>query len=318
MTRILVLLSLLWSMPTLAVGVVQDTVLQETLVLLDVRLNGVDPVHATQLFDDVGQRTGRTATQVRQHLQARLQHVRQLQNTNPDSWRAILDLRAETMSRRQVQRLLREFTGLANRVLRGKDDYLLGTGVRWAANEARVPVEEAGTFARRLIAHGVIDTTTEWHPERRELMVSGWTEPFEVALAPLYAYFQTDEEVYVREAVRDVQRFIVPRVVRRLPASRGVKYAVRDRNVTPLIDPQLDLRLRVLGMHFGGTNADLMPCMDVSARLTRIATAVVVWETTLAHCTAQHGSASTNELDAFYEEISDLLYDRIDAYLETR
>lgn len=304
--------------PSVQSTVVQDTVLQETLVLLDARLNAADPVHAARLFDDVARRTNRTGTQVRQHLQTRLEQFRQLHDTDPAAWGQILDLRPDTMSRRQVQRLLQRLGELTDRVLSARHDYLLGTGIRWAANQAHVPVDETGTFVRRLIAHGVIDTATAWEPERRELMVSGWTEPFEVPLAPLLTYFETEEEAYVREAVRDVQRFIVPRVVRRLPASRGVEYAVRDRNVTPLIDPEFELRLTVLGLRFSGTNADLLPCMDVGARLSTVPGDVVVWETTLSHCTTEHGSASTTELDAFYEEISDLLYERIDGYFESR
>ena len=115
-----------------------------------------------------------------------------------------------------------------------------------------------------------------------------------------------------------VQRFVVPRVVRRLPASRGVKYAVRDRNVTPLIDPEFNLRIRVLSMRFGGTNADLLPCMDVSVSLIATATEINTWQSTIAHCTVVNGSATTNELDNFYEEMADLIYERVDGYFETR
>ena len=130
--------------------------------------------------------------------------------------------------------------------------------------------------------------------------------------------FDTDEEAYVREAVRDVQRFVVPRVVRRLPASRGVLYAVRDRNVNALIDPRFNLRITVQSLRFSGTNTNLLPCMDVNASLIDIDTEVTTWQTTLSHCTQEHGSATTNELDDFYEEIADFIYERVDGHFETR
>jgi hypothetical protein len=318
---ILILATLLcWlsALPTLAAGVVQDTVLQETLVLLDERLNGADPVHATHLFADVGERAARTPPQVREHLLLRLRDFDNLADTDTTAWKAALDLRARSMSKRQVERLLRELSDISERVLRDDSDYLVGTGIRWAAHEARVPEAEATLFTRHLVAHGVIDTTTEWIPEQRGLMVSGWTEPYESSLNPLYVFFDTDEEAYVREAMRDIQRFVVPRVVSRLPASRGVKYAVRDRNVTPLIDPEFNLRIRVLSMRFGGTNADLLPCMDVSVSLIATATEINTWQSTIAHCTVVNGSATTNELDNFYEEMADLIYERVDGYFETR
>ena len=317
MTRLL-FLCVLWAVPATAAGVVQDSVLQETLTLLTARLADAGPVHAKQLFADVAETTSRSPQQVRHHLLTRLEDFRQFPDTDPDVWQAALNLRVETMSQRQAQRLLRELTGLARRVLHDDRDYLVGTGIRWAANEAHVPENEGGTFARRLIASGVIDTTTEWVPPAHGLVVSGWTEPFEVGLTALTAFFATDEEAYVREAVRDVQRFVVPRVVRRLPTSRGVQYAVRDRNVTNLIEPELDLRLTVMNLRFSGTNADLVPCMDVSARLTTIDQGVVTWQTTLSHCTRDHGSSTTSELDAFYEEIADIIYQRVDGHFETR
>ena len=318
MNRIALTFCLLWAIPCLATGVVQDTVLQETLVLLDERLAGADPVHAARLFKDVAGRTSRTTQQVRHHLQARLDDFGGLRDTDPTVWKEVLDLRAESMSERQVKRLLRELTGISDRVLGADSDYLVGTGIRWAAYEARVPEDEAGTFARYLVAHGVIDTTTEWVPEPVGLMVSGWTDPYEFGLSPLYGFFDTDEEAYVREAVRDVQHFVVPRVVRRLPASRGVLYAVRDRNVNALIDPRFNLRITVQSLRFSGTNTDLLPCMDVTASLIDIDTEVTTWQTTLSHCTQEHGSATTNELDDFYEEIADLIYERVDGHFETR
>ena len=317
-TRIIGFLAVFWALPLAATGVVQDTVLQEALVLLDARLASADPVHAVRLFDDIGNRTSRTSSQVRRHLQIRLEDFADLHDSNPAAWQTALGLRADTMSERQVKRLVRELSGISSRILQSDSDYLVGTGIRWAAHEARVPETEAELFARRLVAHGVIDTTTEWAPEPVGLMVSGWTDPYEFNLDPLYIFFDTDEEAFVRESVRDVQRFVVPRVVRRLPASRGVQYAVRDRNVTPLIDPQYNLRISVLSLRFGGTNADLMPCMDVNASLPATETGGSVWQSTLSHCTREHGSASTNELDDFFEEISDLIFERVDGHFETR
>ncbi len=326
MTRILLprsfclfcLFCLLRAVPVTAAGVVQDTILQETVVLLNARLASADPVHTERLFADVAARTSRSPQQIRDHLLARLEAFRDLANTDPAAWQAILDLRVETMSQRQTNRLLDKLTLLSRRVLRSDNDYLAGTGIRWAANEAHVPENEGSTFARRLVAHAVIDTTTEWVPPALGLVVSGWTDPYEFSLEPLYAFFATAEEAYVREAVRDVQRFIVPRAVRRLAKSRGVLYAVRDRDVTTLIDPEAELRLTVLGLRFGGTNADLLPCMDISARLSTISSGTVTWQTTIAYCSQSHGSATTNELDAFYEEVADIIYQRVDGHFETR
>lgn len=301
-----------------AAGVVTDTLLQETLVLLDERLNSPAPVHAVALLDDAADRSRASTGQLRGHLLQRLDEFSQLADTDSAAWRAVLDLRDESMSQRQARRLLRELVGLSRRVLESSDDYLLGTGIRWAGAEAHVPQDEASGFARRLVAHGIVDTTTEWAPEPKGLVVSGWTEQYEFSLDPLYVFFDTDNESFVTEAVRDIQRFVVPRAVRRLPSSRGVRYAVRDRNVTTLIDPDLELRITVVSLRFGGSNVDLKPCMDVQLELTRLADDATTWRSSIAHCTEENGSASVNELDNFYEEVADLIYDEVDTHFETR
>jgi hypothetical protein len=318
MSRLFFLCLLLLAARAHGAGVVSDTLLQETLVRLDERLAGADPVRALRLVDDVAAATSRTPKQVRRHLLQRLEDLAGLAEADTAAWRGVLALRVESMSRRQAKRYLDRLQQIARRVLRSEEEYLLGTGIRWAAREARVPEEEAEIFARRLVAHGIVDTTTEWAPEPKGLMVSGWTEPYEFSLQPLRIFFDSDDDDFVREAVRDVQRFVVPRVVRRLPASRGVRYAVRDRNVTVLIEPDYDLRVRVLSLRFDGSNANLLPCMDVDLSLVNMQSERPDWQTTLSHCTQTHGSASTDELDAFYEELADLIYARVDEHFETR
>lgn len=318
MNRLSLLCLLLLAARVDGAGVVSDTLLQETLVRLDERLAGADPVRALRLVDDVAAATEHTPEQVRRHLLRRLDDLAGLAEADTAAWRAMLALRVESMSRRQAKRYLDRLQQIAGRVLRSEEEYLLGTGIRWAAREARVPEEEAETFARRLVAHGIVDTTTEWAPEPKGLMVSGWTEPYEFSLQPLRIFFDSDNDDFVREAVRDVQRFVVPRVVRRLPASRGVRYAVRDRNVTVLIEPDYDLRVRVLSLRFDGSNANLLPCMDLDLSLVDTQSERAEWQTTLSHCTQTHGSASTDELDAFYEEVADLIYARVDEHFESR
>jgi len=58
--------------------------------------------------------------------------------------------------------------------------------------------------------------------------------------------------------------------------------------------------------------------MDVNTSLIDITSGGIAWQSTLSHCTKEHGSGTTNELDAFYEEIADLLYERVDGHFETR
>lgn len=309
--------ALLGAAPALAARAVEDTVLQAALVLLGERLAGPDPVQTAAIVADVGRRTRRSPEQVRAHLRSRLEGFAALPDVDPEAWRAIVDLRATATSRRQAERFLRQVVAGSRDILADDGDYLVGTSVHWAARSARIPVDEATGYVRRLVAHGIVDTTAVWVPEPKGLVVSGWTERYEYSLDPLLKFFDTQNEDYVREAVRDVQRFVVPRLVGLLPASRGVRYAVRDRDATALIDPDYSVRVVVQSLRFAGTNADLLPCLDARVELVATATAQTAWTGAVSWCTQRQGSAHVHELDPFYDEVAQQLYARLDEYFET-
>lgn len=317
MTRLTVLPLLLLLPADRVCAAVADTVLQQTLVALQQRLGQPEPLYASRLVAQVGERTGRAPAQVRRHLLDRLDDLADLADADPEAWSAVLALGGDQLSRRQAQRLVRQVIAGARDVLGHDGDYLVEAAVHWAAREARVPGAEAAAYVDRLVAHGLADTAPGWTPVPVGVVVSGWTEPYELGLEPLFAFFATREEGTVREAVRDLQRFLVPRLVRHLRQSPSVRFAVRDRDLTALVDPEYQLRLVVQGLRFAGTNADLLPCMDLSVDLVDRAAGATAWKADLSHCTQDHGSASVHELDPFYDEVAELVCARLDQYLQT-
>ena len=308
---------LLLTAPAVAGRPVGDPVLQDLLLRLDARLDEPAPLHAAQLLAATGQATGQSATEIRAHLRGRLAALAALRADAPEAWSALLDLDAENVSRRQADRLLTEVLAATDDILASDDDYLLRVSIRHVARRARMPGPQAYGFVRCLIVHGITDTTQDWAPEPVGFVISGWTEAYEYSLDPLFLFFATEDEAFVLEAVRDVQRFVVPRLASLLPRSRGASFALRDRELTALVDPEYRAHVVVQSLRFGGTGTDLRPCADLRLEVTAAATAAAVWSTTLSHCTQTHGSARTRELGPFFDEIAELLAARLDAWLET-
>jgi hypothetical protein len=295
---------------------VDDPVVQGTLLLLQERLAGPTPTRAKTLIAEVGVTTRQSPAQVRQRLLEALTALSSLSDRDTEAWRAVLE-QHETISRRQARRLVREFVATSNDILRSDDDYLLNTSVRWVARSARVPVDETDLFLRQLVAHGIADTTQDWSPEPVGLVVSGWSETYEFKLDPLFLFFDTQLETEARESVRDLQRHIVPRLVRDLAGSEAVRFAFRDRDITALVDPEYAAHVVVQSLRFTGSNADLLPCMDLRLELADKATERIVWQSELSHCTQSHGSATTDRLAPFYDEIARLLSTQLEGYLYT-
>ena len=112
-----------------------------------------------------------------------------------------------------------------------------------------------------------------------------------------------------------LHRFMVPALVRRLPLSPHVRWAVRQREYNPLIEPRYRVHIGVDDLTFAGSNRDLRPCMEATVDLYRWpdATPENTWK--ISHCSVTHGSASTHELGPFYLEVADEIRMLVDAYV---
>ena len=138
-------------------------------------------------------------------------------------------------------------------------------------------------------------------------LVVGHTNPFEAALDPLFLFFDTEDEAFVREQVREVQRFLVPALVRRLPELDAIRWAVRERESNALVIPDYQLRVGIDELRFVGSNLDLKPCIETTLEVTQWESQVRLMEESFSFCSEQYGSATSRELAPFWDEAADAI-----------
>lgn|GEM_PF-1943898 len=286
----------------------EDPILLATLQHLDQGLRSAAPVRTSELLAHVAQTTSCSRQQVRAHLMDRLQALEDLRQQGGDDWDRLVDLGGE-LSRRQLSRFIDHLGQDLREILRSSDDYLLDTSLRWAARGARIPAQEALQFAHRIVATQLVDDPLAPAPEPVGVVVNGWTEKYEFRLEPLLIYLESEDEDAAREAVRDIQRFIVPGVARGLPSVPGVAWAFRQRDLTTLVDPAYDIRLRVRTLRFSGLSTNLQPCIDVGIEIIDTQSHAAVSEFDVAHCGGV--SVSPRRLSLFFDEVADVVVDTL-------
>ncbi|MFH1567842.1 MAG: hypothetical protein ABIL09_07555 [Gemmatimonadota bacterium] len=249
-------------------------------------------------------RLGLPAGQLRAGLGGQLQRFEAaLDSAGPD--REVLEgLGEPELTAGQTRRYLRELAAAGRALLDPEASYVVEARLRWAARRARVPAAKAGPVLDRLLAQGLGTDAAADTGAGEGLVVSGWTSQYDLAVEPLYLFLDTQDAAAVREAVRDVQRFVVPPVVRLLARSPRVRFAVRDRDLTALVDPTYQLHIEVQALRFAGTNTDLRPCLEATLSLTPFGQERPAWSAPLDWCTEVHGSAAVHRLDPFFEEVA--------------
>lgn len=218
-------------------------------------------------------------------------------------WQDVMARRGELSSKRAYKLLEHTAAGVRT-MLQSPDKYLIEFNVRQAARRAKLTEEEAVPFLLKsldlLASYGEDEGTVRQYG----LLVSGHTNRFEINKDPLYLFFNTQDEAFVLEEVREIQRFIIPRVVRQATDAPTVKYAVRLREKTALVRPEFHLVIGVDNLYFTGSNVDLRPCVEATLQLLRLPQEEAVATRQLQYCTEASGSKNAEDLHPFYDEVA--------------
>ena len=297
-------------------SVTDDPILMAALRYLDAGLQASAPIRTSHLLQHVAQITHRSEADIRHHLLGRLQDLADLNQDRDEGWSTVLESREE-LSKRQVSRLLDHLGQGLGKILASQDDFLLDTNLRWAARGARTPPEEALQFFSRLVRDQLVNDPLVAAVEPVGVVVNGWTEKYDYKLEPLFIYLDSEDEAAAREAVRDAQRFIVPGVVRGLPTVPSIAWAFRQRDLTSLVDPAYDIRIRVQSMRFKGLTTNLQPCINLGLDVLDTQTGRSVYYEDIDHCTQLGAAAADHRLGPFVAEVANLVVDTLARQLST-
>ena len=276
------------------------------------------PHYSEEAMAKLVQASGLEEKEVRTRLLAGLKEMEQHRKKKTDTWKELTQLGREEVSQDQTGKFMHKlFQGL-EKTLKGKGNYLLDSSVERASGRARIFADQGYFLVAALLDAGRVTDDDDGPKQAFKLLVSGHTNPFELNKDPLFLFLGSRDEDFVLEEVREMQRFVVPRLITKMPQSPVIKWAVRQRESNVLVQPDYHLTFGVDGLHFAGSNTDLRPCMEATIELTNVPTKKVVLRKSFKHCTEKHGSATTHQLHPFYDEMAQTVYDMIDGYLAQR
>ena len=96
-------------------------------------------------------------------------------------------------------------------------------------------------------------------------------------------------------------------MVRRLPESAAILWAVRERESNALVLPDYHLRVGIDNFSFSGSNFDLKPCIETTIDLVHWKSKVQLMQESFSFCGEKNGSATTRELAPFWNEAADAI-----------
>lgn len=264
--------------------------------------------YSQDLLNRIAQESGVPVEELRPQLQGMLDSLMAQREAETDAWETLLLQGGPDIAPERAGKLIAYLAKESRSVLANENNILLEKRIKKAARKAKVPFFQSRAYILRSLAWAVASSAPQEQEEPLlHFLVVGHTNPFEVALDPLFLFFDTEDEAFVREQVREVQRFLVPALVRRLPELDAIGWAVRERESNALVIPDYQLRVGIDELRFAGSNLNLKPCIETTLEVTQWESQVRLMEEPFSFCSEQHGSATSRELAPFWDEAADAI-----------
>ena len=305
------------SLATLSAADETEDLTQLALRALQESLQSPRDVYSDEVMERLAEESSVGADEIGPRLRELLDRLDSHRQGNTQTWKDLVAARGQGVPEKKAAKLLKLLIEGARDMTEGQGRYVVGRRLHWAGKQARVPMDPAQAMVLRLLAWGLRDPEPSAEDVGVGLVVTGQTGVFEIAKDPLRVFFDGQDEAFIREQVRDIQRFVVPRFVRQMAKYDGVAYSVRKSDQTALVDPDYALHITVEAMSFAGTNADLRPCAEGTLELTPRHGNAAPCSQGFEWCTEVHGSAHEEELGPFFDEVAQRICQITEEYLKT-
>ena len=306
----MIVLAIAFLLPTagLAIEDQEDAALRRILYATLQEQLAQQASYSHDLLNRIAQESGVPVAELRPRLQGMLDSLMAQRKAETDAWEVLLLQGSPDIAPERAGKLIAYLAKESRSVLANENNVLLEKRIKKVARKAQVPFFQSRDYILRALAWAVASSAPqEQEKQLLHFLVVGHTNPFEVALDPLFLFFDTEDEAFVREQVREVQRFLVPALVRRLPELDAIGWAVRERESNALVIPDYQLRVGIDELRFAGSNLDLKPCIETTIEVTQWESQVRLMEESFSFCSEQHGSATSRELAPFWDEAADAI-----------
>ena len=315
--RWIVIIALL-SWPGICRGQESGAFYQAAYAVLKQAMEKKPPHYSQGVMQQLVQKSGLEEKEVRALLLAGLDEMEHHRKKETETWKKLVQLGEQEVAADKVGKFMKKLLRELRPVVEGKGNYLLDNPVKEASSRAHIFADQGYALVWALLEAGLEAGDTSGRGMEFGLLISGHTNLFEINKDPLYIFFDSRDETFVMEEVREMQRFIIPRLVTKMPESPSFKWVVRKRHSNVLVQPDYRLVLGVDGLNFTGTNLDLRPCMEATVELIEASSDRVVLHKSFKHCTERYGSGSTHTLHEFYGEMTEVIYELVDGYFAQR
>ena len=305
----MIALAIAFLLPTASLALADqgDTALRRILYVALQEQLAQQASYSQDLLNGIAQGSGVPVEELRPRLRGMLDSLMAQRKAETDAWEMLLLQGGPDIAPERADKLIAYLAKESRSVLASENNVLLEKRIKKVARKAKVPFFQSRDYILRSLAWAVASSAPQPEEQALNFLVGGHTNPFEVALDPLFLFFDTEDEPFVREQVREVQRFLVPALVRRLPELDAVGWAVRERESNVLVIPDYQLRVGIDELRFAGSNLDLKPCIETTLEVTQWESQVRLMEEPFSFCSEQHGSATSHELAPFWDEAADAI-----------
>ena len=275
-----------------------------------------DPAHSAEFLARLSRESDISKEELPARLIALIDTLDKQRKNESTAWKTLTLQGEPKVDAKRANKLLHYLCKESRKVLSSNNDHLLDSSIKKAARKSRIPFFQSRTFILNSLDWALSDNISNRKKEDIGLLVGGHTNRFEIGLDPLFIFFNTQDEAFVREQVREVQRFIIPALVRRLPESERILWAVRERESNVLVQPDFHLVFGVDNFNFSGSNMDLKPCVELRVELRAWENKTLLLQEPFSFCSQENGSANASELAPFWNETADALREHILEFLE--
>ena len=264
--------------------------------------------YSHDLLNRIAQESGVPLEELCPRLQGLLDSLMAQREAETGAWEMLLLQGGPDIAPERADKLIAYLAKESRSVLANENNVLLEKRIKKAARKAKVPFFQSRAYILRSFAWAVASSAPQEDSKQSlHFLVVGHTNPFEVALDPLFLFFDTEDEAFAREQVREVQRFLVPALVRRLPELDAIGWAVRERESNALVIPDYQLRVGIDELRFTGSNLNLKPCIETTLEVIQWESQVHLMEEPFSFCSERHGTATSRELAPFWDEAADAI-----------
>ena len=301
------------SIPSLLTGIESDSSRFRNDVLLNLHqsFESGEPVYSNEFIENLVANGHGTHEKLRIRLSSLISTLDIEREKNSDLWKSILSKSSPEIEFNRAKKLIKYWTQESRKILKTDNNHLIDKSMRDAARKSKVPFFQSRSYLLRTLEWATKNTQRIDTQKPVGILVSGKSNRYEINIDPLFLFFGSQDEAFVREQVREIQRFIIPSLVRRLPESERILWCVRERESNVLVKPDFHLIFSVENLSFTGSNLNLKPCIELEVEILDWKTKSLISRQPFSQCSSENGSSSSKILSPFWNEIADAIRDSV-------